>query len=636
MIEDDVVSGGTERLGDPLATVLATRDDALLAADSREYLREQTRLARLQSENLVEQNAFEMSHLRWRRLADRVRGTGHGILVLLGVLLIVAIGGTIWSAANDHRLVVESFSVPPALAEQGETGTVVAQHVLDRIIAMQGATQSLRAANSYRNNWGDDLKVQIPETGISLSEAYRGLVNSLGHQTRITGEVVRSDNGFALTTRAGTGAGSTFRGNNLDALLSQAAEWLFAETQPYRYGVYLANHGREAEAKTVLLALAQGDAPASERGWAYSGLLFAETDARNAERYGYAAVALNPRLLLAHNNLASVEWRLGHSENFYREAVTGLTLLNENAGVELDQRVLGNMHNVLAEEADATLGDYGNAVREMRKDLAAAGPANLGSRSQAYLARDLALMHDLRAARSIVIDPWPQTNRSAANRLLLLVTVARAAIDMEANDWNAAKTELSNGIAALGQRMTTLQLEAPLALVDAKLGEVAPARVLAAKLSADCYPCLIARAQIEAIAHNPKDAAALFAAAVSEAPSIPFAYTVWGTMLMDGGDYAAAIAKFEQAHAKGPHFADPLEMWGEALIQKNRSDLALAKFEEANKYAPNWGRLHLKWGEALYWSNDRAGAHKQFDIASHLDLSNADSGALARARAMHD
>src|SRR5690242_10583744 len=90
MIEDDLASSGAEGLGDPLAKALATRGDAALAADSREYLREQTRLARLQSENLVDQNAFEMSHLRWRRFADRVRGTGNAILVMLVVLLIVA------------------------------------------------------------------------------------------------------------------------------------------------------------------------------------------------------------------------------------------------------------------------------------------------------------------------------------------------------------------------------------------------------------------------------------------------------------------------------------------------------------------------------------------------------------------
>ena len=98
--------------------------------------------------------------------------------------------------------------------------------------------------------------------------------------------------------------------------------------------------------------------------------------------------------------------------------------------------------------------------------------------------------------------------------------------------------------------------------------------------------------------------------------------------MMAKGDLDGAIAKFTSANQKGPHFADPLEMWGEALVVKNRSDLAIGKFEEANKYAPNWGRLHLKWGEALLWSDDKAGAEKQFAVAAKLWLTPAEKSQL--------
>ncbi|HEY1613771.1 MAG TPA: hypothetical protein VGF97_08785 [Rhizomicrobium sp.] len=36
------------------------------------YLDKQGRLADLQSQSLIEQNAFELSHLRWRRFADQM------------------------------------------------------------------------------------------------------------------------------------------------------------------------------------------------------------------------------------------------------------------------------------------------------------------------------------------------------------------------------------------------------------------------------------------------------------------------------------------------------------------------------------------------------------------------------------
>jgi len=359
-----------------------------------------------------------------------------------------------------------------------------------------------------------------------------------------------------------------------------------------------------------------------------------ENDTRRSEQYGNAAVALNPDLLLAHNNLSAVAWRLGHSELAYREAGTGLKLLNDDAGVELDQRVLGNMHSVLAEEVDAALGDYAGAVREMRADIAIER-AGLRTRSQAFLIRDLALMHDLVTARRIMIDPLPPGSTSTANRQLVLTSLGHGLLDIEANNWIAAKIELSKATESLGPHYASFQLQAQLAFVLAKLGDVSSARAFAATLRPDCYPCVVAGAKIEAISRDWRAADALFSDAVQLGPSLPFAYADWGAMLLTRGKYDAAIAKFTIAHEKGPHFADPLEMWGEALIEKNRSDLALGKFEEADKYAPNWGRLHLEWGKAFLYTGNRAEAQKQLVLAARLDLSAADAAALVGLRGQH-
>jgi tetratricopeptide (TPR) repeat protein len=138
------------------------------------------------------------------------------------------------------------------------------------------------------------------------------------------------------------------------------------------------------------------------------------------------------------------------------------------------------------------------------------------------------------------------------------------------------------------------------------------------------------RGSIDALQKNWRGAEYWFARAAAQAPSIPFAYTDWGAMLLHQGEFDAAIAKFTIAHQKGPHFADPLEMWGEALIAKNRSDLAVMKFAEANRYAPAWGRLHLKWGEALYWAGKKDEAKKQFAIAAGLDLTPSEKSELSK------
>jgi tetratricopeptide (TPR) repeat protein len=120
-----------------------------------------------------------------------------------------------------------------------------------------------------------------------------------------------------------------------------------------------------------------------------------------------------------------------------------------------------------------------------------------------------------------------------------------------------------------------------------------------------------------------------FARASADAPSLPFANTQWGQVLLARGEPDAAIAKFTLANQKSPHFADPLEGWGEALMAKNQSHLAVAKFAEAEKYAPNWGRLHLKWGEALVYSGKPAEAKAQFARAAALDLTSSEKTELA-------
>src|SRR5580765_6730580 len=99
--EDDVVSSGTK--GDAAAVGVAM--NAATSEDAREYLREQTRLARLQSDNLIEQNAFELSHLRWRRLNDQLTGAFRIILVVLAAAVLAGVTALLWNAREADGLI---------------------------------------------------------------------------------------------------------------------------------------------------------------------------------------------------------------------------------------------------------------------------------------------------------------------------------------------------------------------------------------------------------------------------------------------------------------------------------------------------------------------------------------------------
>ncbi len=202
----------------------------------------QVTLTDLQIDNLRKQDEYETSHLRWRRFNDQMKGAMQIMLVAVGALIVVGIGVTLWSAAHEDGVVIEAFSVPPDMAAKGITGQAIAAQLQDRLTTMQNTTNSARPAASYSNNWGDDIKVDIPDTGISVSEFYRLLVSRLGNQTHITGEVWRNADGIAITSRA-KGASATITGkeSDIDTLLQKSAEAIYRHTQPYRFAAYLMN-----------------------------------------------------------------------------------------------------------------------------------------------------------------------------------------------------------------------------------------------------------------------------------------------------------------------------------------------------------------------------------------------------------
>jgi hypothetical protein len=137
------------------------------------------------------------------------------------------------------------------MANNGLTGQVVATQIQDRLAWMQANSDTIRASNSYRSSWGDDIKVQIPNTGVSIGEFYRYLAAWLGHETHITGEIVKTDRGLLLSVREGSNAAAVFSGTDLATLVFKASEEIYKHTQPYRYTVFLGDMNRYDEETTA-------------------------------------------------------------------------------------------------------------------------------------------------------------------------------------------------------------------------------------------------------------------------------------------------------------------------------------------------------------------------------------------------
>jgi tetratricopeptide (TPR) repeat protein len=629
MPEDDIEGGPSTIAGSAAAIALAldeARANSALTEDARILLREQADVLRLQKERLLreegsfaEEQRLQLAHLRLRRFSDYSK---MALEITFGLFLLVVVAGfgvLVWNAAHANGLIIESFSVPPDLANRGLTGQALASQMLDKLIAMQNATQSDRPAQTYANNWGDDIKVQIPDTGVSIGELSRFLRQWLGHETHISGEVFRDAKGITLLARIGNSGSARVSGpeTDLDALLQKTAEAVYAHTQPYRYAIYEIYSGNWRDAKRIQTADTLSADPL-ERAFAWTGLGFVamnyEHDMHEANADFWRSVREVPDFSFGWGDIeAYSELSLGHDEADL--AASRKAALYEGRYMRPETARSFEAYDQVA--IAEYLGDFASALR-VNRDAAALHGSDFDDSAQV----DLAFLHDRDA----------QARMSPGSR--------RQPFDVAAGlqNWRAILA-LEPQIEALlrkdgpGRDWDTIfgRYYRPwLALAKAKLGDGAGALTLIGTTPLDCYICVRFRGDIDTTLKRPGAAAYWFDIAVREAPSIPFAYADWGAMLLAKGDVDGAIAKFREANEKGPHFADALELWGEALIRKNRSDLALAKFADANKYAPNWGRLHLKWGEALSWSGNKADAKKQFAVASDLGLSAADKAALAK------
>ena len=357
--------------GGAAATALAlgvAAQNARVAAEAETFLKEQTRLTQLQAQELSHELKLRHWSLWVRHASGLLKLALELCAGLLLLFVVTAIGVTVWNAAHADGLVIESFSVPADLAARGLSGQVVATQMLDKLTSMQSATRSNRAPRTYANNWGDDIKVEIPETGISIGEAYRFLRGWLGHETHISGEVYRSATGIALTARIGADSGATFAGaeSDLDALVQKAAEHLYGITQPYRYGVYLDQQGRHSEAATVFQALAK-TGPPSERAWAYNGLGVGTDDpgADGPFLMFSRAVTLDPTNSLATGNLAGAEGARGHAEQALAGDRKALALLSSKLQGQIREDFIGTYRQTEQSRVDTSLGDFRSAALEV-------------------------------------------------------------------------------------------------------------------------------------------------------------------------------------------------------------------------------------------------------------------------------
>ena len=570
--------------------------DKAVNAETAAYLRDQRRLIGLQTEHLHEQRELVLSRLRWGRFSDRMKAALQLMTALVALVIAVGIGGAIWDAVHADSVVVDAFHAPPAMAGRGIDGTVVASRLLDELQRLQTATRTEASKRGVKDAWSGDIKVEVPETGVSVGEAVRFLHAWLGHETHVGGDLEQTDAGLKLSVRGDGFEARSFEGGpgDLPKLTTQAAEYVYSQSEPYLAASYFFTHGRDAEAIALVEAKYAG-AKASDRpfllnAWG-NGLLDLGRSAEALPKF-QEAIRLNPSYWVAHNNVMAVLWSLGREEDSWR------------AG-KLAERTSGRGRpgqkapEIYFQNLDTQTWNLGAERAALIADTEAHGGQGSGLTQNGTLTADAAMrMHDP-AAAELFLQTTPDAQKDPFSAAMIHFVHGWGALDR--GDWARADAELGSFAAAYAN--PTVNTEVPgYVCWAAPAAEMAghPDRAEAAlKAGGRFVDCWRFRADILDHRGDWPAAQKAYADAVALAPDLPAPWYSWGLALARHGDLAGAEAKYAAASVRGPHWADPLKAWGDALAAQHRFAEAETKYAEAVKFAPKWLALRLAYGNAL-------------------------------------
>jgi tetratricopeptide (TPR) repeat protein len=603
-----------ETLADEMSLADDAKGDPRLAAELHrqqlEFLKAQTALQALQAEKLK----AELHHLQAdekniavANVRERLKLVLDIGLALFGVALIVLIGTAVYSAARSRSVVVDAFSVPPDFAAQGNTGVVVAGGFLDQLQALQAATRSASAHHNVEDAWSNDIKVNIPDTGVSLGEVLTYLRGWLGNDIHIGGNIVRSGDNIVLSVRGNGLPAKSFSGApaDLPKLTSQAAEYIYGQSEPYLYGAYLENTGRDKDAAELVRRIypSVGANTRADLLTIWGNALLDLGDVAGALAKYREETRLNPEAWPAYNNIINAQIDSGDEEGALQTAAEMEAAVRRKSWSSPAVRAIDFQNqDFLWMDLPAL---HAATVADMESNH---GFGDLTVQDAPGDAEFLARMHEAGAAEQEL-----ETSPGAGSDPYVIAQTyyVRGLIGVLDGQYAAAYPSLATADKLVSQSsFVASSFYAPPACLAGLTAEmigqhdVADADIKRGGHFEDCY-----RFKADIADHRGQWAEAQkdYAAAIALAPSMPAGYFSWGDALMRHRDFVGAAALFAKANAEGPHWADPLKRWGDALAARGEFSAAIAKYEEAEKYAPRWGSLQIAWGHAL----DRLGHHDE-------------------------
>ena len=574
--------------------------DPKVARSAQRFLDKQARVLELQAEEMTEQRALRLSHLvsqsregKIRRAGQRIRVGMQAFVALVVGMIAIGVVVMVYDAFTSRQVVVDAFKAPPALAAQGVTGDVVAAGVLDTLQKLQDATRTQDKQLKTSGAWASDVKVDVPETGVSLGEIIRLLHQRFGHDLHISGELVQAGAGrLSLTVRGEGVPAATFVGgpDDLAKLTIQAAEYAYSRSQPVQYATYLIDTGRYADA----VAFDQGAFPRARSD---------EERTQLANTWGNAYSSLNQTSPAVEKYRLGMSFAKPRTQSWWKEWGNIVGGLSVGPAEELGWR---ESHAMLRAAALAPKNERPDLLylvnpAQMTWDLPlqleasiADSKRNGGAGTQTTLqgptiADIFAWMHDPAQAQRYLASSDPNDSGSKAEALLLQ---GYAALDRgdAAGALQPLQAFWKAWLADPNLQYTYNFQGCYAGLVLGFTGHVKEAEAIFKRVSWSMCDALDG----DVLAHAGDVAGAEKAWADSQKlrPDLPAVPLHRGLFELGQGRLKAAEADETFAAGKAPHWADPWKAWGDVLAREGRWKDALAKYDEALKYAPAWAELH--------------------------------------------
>ncbi|UVO50878.1 hypothetical protein M0208_10240 [Sphingomonas sp. SUN019] len=512
------------------------------------------------------------------------------IVTLLGAALLALVVLFVWNAGRSRAVVVETFDTPPSLVARGLTPQVVAGSVQDALAVIQASNTRAALARKIDTIWANDIKVDVPNTNVSIGEVDRLLRARLGKETHVGGAIVANPDGtLAMTIRATGVPPKTFTGApaELPALTMQAAEYVYGRFEPRLYAVYLNRQGKY-DATIAFLQDAYPRAPEDQRASLLNawGLALGQ---KGRMREGVAklrmAIELNPYAWGAADNLIGMMFDVAGEEGAVRE---GRAVAARIADAPADKRPDPTQQPLATYQS--LVSDYTSLVDEtLAANEANGGRSALSMGDTAYyLAEAEARRHDWRAALHYLESAEPSAEARAVRQLVVGLHA------IEVGD-TARAVAAFDRFDAIFRTEDTVRFAFPtgpcwrgLAYGLAGRREEADRMLAAAGRWSECYSLA---GDVAEAAGDRRGADALYARAKALTPSLPLPYQRHAMTLLKRGRGADAAVEFAAANRRGPRWADPLKGWGDALAAQGKWRLAGTKYDAATPFAPRWGEL---------------------------------------------